>query len=855
VNTASFPDTPYKGLTPYEEEDARFFFGRDQDREIIIANLIASRLTVLYGASGVGKSSVLSAGVAHHLRRLAQQNLEEYGIPEFAVAVFKDWTKDPVADLTAKIEEAVKQTVGGQAFEQLLRRDSLVQTIQAGCERLGGDLLIVLDQFEEYFLYHTGEDGEDAFAVEFSRAVNMPGLRVNFLISIREDALSKLDYFKGRILKPFNNRLELKHLNRLAAREAIKKPIEEYNLRFTNEEEKYSIEPKLVEEILNQRTPIETPYLQLVMERLWEEEKKEGSRVLRLETLKRLKGLKSIIKEHVGDAMDMLGPSEQGIAERIFDYLVTPSGTKIAYLASDLARRTKCKPDRLEEILDRLCGQSRILRHVSLLRDSGDENGYELFHDVLAEPILQWQAKHAKDRELAEQNQKLAAAERKAQEQRKRAEEKARQARRLLWLSLALVIMFVLAGATAVYAWRQKNRVERATQEARDQKDRAETARRAAVKGDQFNRDALNMMYESSNQSDQIKNVLAFLNRKTKTKDAILRGITLNNIGGLHRYLGDYHQFYEPFENVQKEYFEAETAFKEAKDTLKPALGRDSYYLGNTLNDLAGVYLYQGKYPEATPAFEQSLDILTEYYRSDDVELTKSLDNLAVCYYKLGKYAEAEQLFKQAQETLEKATPPDPRALAKTLNGLAKVYRDQGRYGEAEELFNKALEIYEREVGSNDPDVALSRQGLGWLYYLQGKYAEAEPYFNRAREIDEKVAGPDGLWTSYDLNFLAELYREQGKYADSEQLFNRAKRVQEKALGPKHPDVADCLNGLGWLYYKMGTYKDAEPLLKRALDIRREALPGSPALTESLNRLAELYRKQQRFAEADNLFK
>ena len=54
---------------PFTEEQAPFFFGRDAEREIITANLIAARLTLLYGPSGVGKSSVLNAGVVHHLRR------------------------------------------------------------------------------------------------------------------------------------------------------------------------------------------------------------------------------------------------------------------------------------------------------------------------------------------------------------------------------------------------------------------------------------------------------------------------------------------------------------------------------------------------------------------------------------------------------------------------------------------------------------------------------------------------------------------------------------------------------------------------------------------------------------------
>ena len=64
-------DSPYQGLAPYDEGDAAFFFGRDRERDLITANLMASRLTVLYGVSGVGKSSVLRAGAAHHLHALA----------------------------------------------------------------------------------------------------------------------------------------------------------------------------------------------------------------------------------------------------------------------------------------------------------------------------------------------------------------------------------------------------------------------------------------------------------------------------------------------------------------------------------------------------------------------------------------------------------------------------------------------------------------------------------------------------------------------------------------------------------------------------------------------------------------
>ncbi len=82
-------------------------------------------------------------------------------------------------------------------------------------------MLVILDQFEEYFLYHENEDGDGTFAVEFPRAVNRPDLRASFLISIREDALAKLDRFKGRIPNLFDNYLRIEHLDRAAARAAI----------------------------------------------------------------------------------------------------------------------------------------------------------------------------------------------------------------------------------------------------------------------------------------------------------------------------------------------------------------------------------------------------------------------------------------------------------------------------------------------------------------------------------------------------------------------------------------------------------------------------------------------------------
>ena len=56
-------ESPYRGLLAFEPDDRRFFFGREEVVEEILARLAPGRLLAVIGASGSGKSSVLRAGV------------------------------------------------------------------------------------------------------------------------------------------------------------------------------------------------------------------------------------------------------------------------------------------------------------------------------------------------------------------------------------------------------------------------------------------------------------------------------------------------------------------------------------------------------------------------------------------------------------------------------------------------------------------------------------------------------------------------------------------------------------------------------------------------------------------------
>ena len=228
VRSLDTPESgPYKGLASFTEDDAALFFGRDREREVIIANLKARRLTLLYGESGVGKTSLLRAGVIPALLALAHDSIEDIGTPEFAPVAFSAWQDDPLSGLI----DAIARSAGTFTAEPLDLSSSrtLSGAIDTAAEATRAYLLIILDQFEEYFLYHGRETGLESFAEEFPRAVARPGLQAGFLVSIREDALAKLDRFKATIPRLFETFLRVPHLDSDAARAAIAGPIDVYN--------------------------------------------------------------------------------------------------------------------------------------------------------------------------------------------------------------------------------------------------------------------------------------------------------------------------------------------------------------------------------------------------------------------------------------------------------------------------------------------------------------------------------------------------------------------------------------------------------------------------------------------------
>ena len=407
---------PYVGLQPYGPGDKDYFAGRESDIRIINANLAVSRLTVFYGPSGVGKTSLLQAGVvpamiakryvtvyfnswqdANFAQTLRKQVLD--GITAtFAASAESRILKLPAWPETAEIPAAALGGIGMEPIE-LAGTDSLDvsfpldEILLSASRMLDCPVLLVLDQFEDY-LNREFQDDELSFDAELARSVNQREVKANVLISIREDELYQLDRMRGRIQHLLANTIRLEPLTPTQADVALRQPLQRFN-DIAPEHLRTAIPPEddpipTVVAGAREEGDIEAAFLQLVMERLWEAETalfrqgKTPARQLRLSTLNspELGGVRQVIATYMDRIMGKLSDPERGIAARMFAALVTRKGHRIALEAAQLIEISGATEADARRVLE-------LLRESGILKPLPSDR-YEVTHDVVARSILSW---------------------------------------------------------------------------------------------------------------------------------------------------------------------------------------------------------------------------------------------------------------------------------------------------------------------------------------------------------------------------------------------------------------------------------------------------------------------------------
>lgn len=240
----------YPGSRPFLDNDLdrRLFFGREREKEELFYKVLAKQMVVLFAKSGLGKTSLINAGL--------NQMLREKGFVPLIIR-FNDPMMDPVNTVFSHVEEGIKY-VHNLDYEPGEKK-TLWQFFKTTAFRSTEDNslipVLILDQFEEFFLIH-GQIAKRTFISQLADLVNgtIPSeLRqslekgkpfrytegppnIKILISMREDYLAYLDEFSEEIPDILHNRFHLMPLTREQAREAITKPaqVEDDQIRTSN---------------------------------------------------------------------------------------------------------------------------------------------------------------------------------------------------------------------------------------------------------------------------------------------------------------------------------------------------------------------------------------------------------------------------------------------------------------------------------------------------------------------------------------------------------------------------------------------------------------------------------------------
>jgi Novel STAND NTPase 1 len=397
------PTTRYPGAQPFSDDaiSRKIFFGREREVVELTDQILANRMVVVYGRSGLGKSSLLNAGVAQRLR-------DEGHLP--LVVRVNDIQNGP----RASILQGIGATAERQEIEYSAGDPVSLWSFFKTAEFWRGDILatpvLILDQFEELFTLQSPEARMNFLSelgylvrgvappdfVDAHPDLSIAAPVVHVVLSLREDFLGLLEEAADRIPQILHHRFRLTPLSLHAAAAALTGPaaIDDSAL----ETRPFRYDPKAVEHILDylsrRRAPalvetarnIEPFQLQLICqrsERIARERQRQSADnvVLTIDDIGGEAALRDTLKDFYRHALAAVpGRRERQAARRLcVNYLISPEGRRLSLEESEIKRQLRLSSETLGQLVS-----NRLLRCDS----RADSMYYELSHDALIEPVL-----------------------------------------------------------------------------------------------------------------------------------------------------------------------------------------------------------------------------------------------------------------------------------------------------------------------------------------------------------------------------------------------------------------------------------------------------------------------------------
>jgi hypothetical protein len=395
--------TRYPGAQPFSDNEfsRKLFFGRDQASTALTDQILANRMVVVYAKSGLGKTSLLNAGVAPRLR--------DAGYLPLFVRV-NDVERGPFASVL----DGIRSEAERQLVEYVPGATGSLWSFFKTVEFWQGDLLLtpvlILDQFEELFTLQP-EQARESFLNELSYLVRgvrpssapdtdralgeePPPLRI--VLSLREDFLGFLEEASDHIPQILDHRFRLAPLNLQAAADAITGPasLEDPGLAT----KPFCFDGDAITDILDylsrrrtksmvQTTRYVEPFqLQLVCRRI-EEIVAERQRASSVEIAIGMKdiggeaGIRETLRNFYTSSVGALPTKRVRRAVRRLceQFLISPEGRRLSLEEMEIRKQLNLPLEILHLLVTR-----RLLRS----ENRSDSSYYELSHDALIEPVL-----------------------------------------------------------------------------------------------------------------------------------------------------------------------------------------------------------------------------------------------------------------------------------------------------------------------------------------------------------------------------------------------------------------------------------------------------------------------------------